>query len=569
MAASGLSSPAGAQTAQRGFALDRFDPSERGSQWFVLESLDLRGHVRPALGLVLDYAYKPLVAYDANGSELAPIVGHQLFAHLGGSLILWERLRVAANLPVALYQQAPGGAFANAASFQASSAQAAGDLRLGADVRLLGTYGDPATLALGAQVFLPTGSQQNFTGDGKARVQPRLMIAGDAGDLAYAAKVGVTYRAQNEPFAGSSFGTEMAWAASVGVRLAERKLLLGPELYGATTLADPFSKTTAPTELLLGGHYDVGDFRVGLGVGPGITRGFGTPALRIVGAFEWAPGIEKKPEPALPEEPKDRDGDGILDKDDACPDVKGVRSDDPEKNGCPLPKDRDGDGILDKDDACPDVKGIESDDPAKNGCPPSDRDGDKILDTDDACPDEKGEKSDDPKKNGCPPPKDTDKDGIIDPEDACVTTPGPKNADPKRNGCPEARIEQGQIKILEQVQFATNSDRILSVSDTVLQAIQKILSEHPEITKIGVEGHTDNRGNAPYNKKLSQRRAASVVKWLVGHGIDVKRLSSAGFGMERPLDSNSTDDGRQRNRRVEFHIQEIDGKPADPSSVKE
>ncbi len=71
-----------------------------------------------------------------------------------------------------------------------------------------------------------------------------------------------------------------------------------------------------------------------------------------------------------------------------------------------------------------------------------------------------------------------------------------------------------------------------------------------------MEGHTDNRGSAAYNKALSQRRAASVVNWLVSRGIDKKRLSSKGMGLEKPIDTNDTDEGRQNNRRVEFHIVE-------------
>ena len=116
-----------------------------------------------------------------------------------------------------------------------------------------------------------------------------------------------------------------------------------------------------------------------------------------------------------------------------------------------------------------------------------------------------------------------------------------------------------RIKIIEQVQFATNSAKILPASDPVLNAVLEILRDHPEITKVSVEGHTDNRGGKGYNKDLSKRRAASVAKWLVDKGIEAKRLSSAGFGMERPLDSNDTEDGRQKNRRVEFHIQANEG----------
>ncbi len=195
---------------------------------------------------------------------------------------------------------------------------------------------------------------------------------------------------------------------------------------------------------------------------------------------------------------------------------------------------------------------MKSDDPAKNGCPP-DRDGDGIPDTVDACPDIAGVKSEDPTKNGCPP--DRDGDGIPDPVDACPDAPGPADNDPKKNGCPLARIEDGQVRITEQVKFKTGSAVLLPESDPVLIAVALLLKDHPEITKIRVEGHTDNRGAAALNKKLSNERASAVAKWLAGRGVDKKRLVSKGFGLEKPLDSNETEEGRQNNRRVEFHIE--------------
>ncbi|HAE34451.1 MAG TPA: hypothetical protein DCG22_01565 [Bacteroidetes bacterium] len=165
--------------------------------------------------------------------------------------------------------------------------------------------------------------------------------------------------------------------------------------------------------------------------------------------------------------------------------------------------------------------------------------------------------SDDPAKNGCPPPKDTDGDGILDPEDACPDQAGVPSTDPKKHGCPKAKIEKGQIKILEQVKFKTASDVILPESDEILQAVKKILDENPDIELISVEGHTDSRGGAGYNRALSKRRAASVVKWLTKNGIDKSRLTSKGFGPDKPIDTNDTPEGRQNNRRVEFHIVKV------------
>jgi len=89
----------------------------------------------------------------------------------------------------------------------------------------------------------------------------------------------------------------------------------------------------------------------------------------------------------------------------------------------------------------------------------------------------------------------------------------------------------------------------------ILDAVLTIMVNHPEITSLRVEGHTDSQGTSALNQKLSQQRAASVVRWLVQHGITASRLTSQGFGFDRPIDTNETPEGRKNNRRVEFHIE--------------
>jgi outer membrane protein OmpA-like peptidoglycan-associated protein len=253
-----------------------------------------------------------------------------------------------------------------------------------------------------------------------------------------------------------------------------------------------------------------------------------------------------------PPPPPDKDGDRIFDSRDACVDEPGEMSDDPKKNGCP--PDTDGDGVYDAQDACKDVAGVASDDFAKHGCPP-DGDDDGIADALDSCPDVKGVANEtDPTRHGCPP--DADGDEILDSDDACPTVAGPKNVDPAKNGCPKARVEKGQIKITERIEFKTGSAAIMPSSTEILEAVQKILEEHPEITLLSIEGHTDNVGRAKYNQRLSQLRTESVVKWLVQHGIDRKRLTATGYGSSVPLEDNDTEEGREKNRRVEFHIRE-------------
>jgi OmpA-OmpF porin, OOP family len=568
-----------------GFAVNRFDPSERGSDFFVLDSLDLRGHVRPAVGAVAEWGYRPLVLYDPSGAVKASVVRNQVVVHPGASMVFWDRVRVGLDVPVQVFADGHGGSLNGVRYDGATSDPVMGDLRLSADVRLLGAYREAAQVAFGAQLWAPTGDKGAYSGDGSVRFMPRVLFAGGVAAFQYAAKVGFTYRARDDAFGGSSLGSELVLGAGAGIRAADDKLLFSVEVLGSTTLDDPFKTRSSPLEGTFGIHYLLpADLRVGAGIGSGLARGYGTPAVRGLLGFEYAPqgkvtaaGRPDRDKDGIPDEvdacpetpgertndphtngcPKgtDRDKDGILDDEDACPNAPGVASDDPRANGCPL--DTDGDGIIDSVDACPTVPGVEQANPKKTGCPP-DSDDDGIIDEDDACPDVPGPKSDNPKINGCPIDLDRDKDGIPNDVDACPDEAGKADPDPKRNGCPKAFVQGGQIKILDQVKFKTGSAAIEAGRDSeeVLEAVLKVLQDHREITQVRVEGHTDNKGNAKANKKLSADRAASVVRWLFAHGIGAGRVTSAGFGSEKPLESNATEEGRKNNRRVEFHIAE-------------
>jgi outer membrane protein OmpA-like peptidoglycan-associated protein len=586
-----LLAPASRVAAQQneGFALNRFDIAEVGSDWFVGDSLDFRGGFRPGFRLGVDYAHKPLVRYDADGDEIAAVVKDQVHAHLGVGAMIADRLRLSVNLPVVL-AQGGDGTIVNGMIVSTVEGLAVGDLRLAADLRIAGEYGDAISLAIGVQVHAPTGDRDAFAGDGDVRVMPRLMIGGDIAAFAYSVRAGFNYRGNDEGFGPTATGSEIAFVATAGVRVAGGALLLGPELWGSTVVSDgdaAFKKATTPFELLFGAHLKLGGFSAGLGVGPGLTQGIGSPAVRVVGTIAFVPDVSDRDEDGIydrddacpdlkgPEnkDPKlhgcpDRDKDGIIDPVDACPDEPGVASDDPEKNGCPPVYDRDKDGIPDGEDACPDTPGVRDSDPEKNGCPP-DRDGDGIIDDEDACPDEPGPRNSDPEKNGCPPNPDRDGDGIKNEADACPDVPGPGNEDPKLHGCPLARVEKDQIVISQRIEFEFNKAKLVPSSTPVLEAVLQILREHPEINEVLVEGHTDDVGNASYNKKLSDKRAAAVVKWLTDQGIEAARLRSAGIGEDRPLASNDDDVGRQKNRRVEFHIKKEEGASEEEESEAE
>ena len=224
----------------------------------------------------------------------------------------------------------------------------------------------------------------------------------------------------------------------------------------------------------------------------------------------------------------DTDGDGIQDKDDECPTVKGLV----QFHGCP---DTDGDGIPDKDDACPTVKGLAQ----FHGCP--DTDGDGIPDKDDACPTVKGLAQ----FHGCP---DTDGDGIPDNEDKCPTEAGPAS----NNGCP---LPPPPVVEPEKIDFSTpilfDVDKVVikkSCYATLNNAADKLKANNNAYVLI--EGYTDNTGSAVHNKKLSIKRAYVVKQYLLKHGVSPKQLKTVAMGTKSPVASNKTKEGRAQNRRV-------------------
>lgn len=257
---------------------------------------------------------------------------------------------------------------------------------------------------------------------------------------------------------------------------------------------------------------------------------------------------------------KDTDGDGVYDKDDTCPDVKGLK----QFKGCP---DTDADGIVDASDACPDVAGLAE----FNGCP--DMDGDGVADKDDACPEVAGLKT----LGGCP---DADGDGVTDKSDKCPTVKGPKDnagcpwpdtdgdsvldKDDKcpdvkgtaaNNGCPE--VTETAIKTLNEyaktILFESGKASFQKQTFAVLQSITAILKEYPT-AKFSIEGHTDDSGSVAFNQTLSENRASAVKNYLVENGVAADRLTSAGFGKSRPIDKSKTKAGKANNRRVEVKL---------------
>ncbi|HHH10687.1 MAG TPA: OmpA family protein, partial [Sorangium sp.] len=589
------------QARAEGYALSRFDPVPAGDRLFGVQDPLTHGHMKLHVGLMADYAYNPLVTTRALGGKGfgvadpaagTSIVEHQMFLHLNGSFALWERLNINVNVPLAVVntgespQNPTGGAV-----IESPDGAAFGDIRIGVRGTLLGEHGDAFALGVGGYFWLPTGGTDAYVSDNQVRGTIEVLLGGDLDPVYYNLAVGAQLRESKTLLNNANGdlipqGSMIQIGGGAGVFLGDRKqITLGPEFKVAVTMDQPQSRNTN-AELLLGAKYRfLEDFRIGAAAGPRLSRGHGSPDLRAVLSFEYTPD----PHPVAV---ADGDGDGVADSKDACPDQPGVENmEDPALHGCPAPVaefvptpvaadgdgdgfpdatdacpqvagpndgcpgDRDGDGLRDDLDKCPDVapaKGME--DPAKPGCMLADADGDGVPDAADACPAIKGIASTDAKLNGCP--GDTDGDGVRDDVDACPRLKGVENKkDPSKSGCPRTvRFKGGTIVILQQVQFATGTAIIRPVSNAILDEVATVLKNHKELLKIEVQGHTDNKGGADLNRRLSKRRADAVMAAIVRRGVEAKRLVAKGYGPDKPIASNDTKEGRAKNRRVAFRI---------------
>jgi outer membrane protein OmpA-like peptidoglycan-associated protein len=252
--------------------------------------------------------------------------------------------------------------------------------------------------------------------------------------------------------------------------------------------------------------------------------------LGIAGSIFGKKVVPPAPLPVPIAEPvKDRDGDGIVDSVDKCPDIFGLAA----LQGCP---DKDGDGIADADDKCPDVFGLAR----YGGCPIPDTDGDGINDENDKCPTVPGVA----RYQGCPIP-DTDGDGLNDEVDKCPNVPGPTD----NYGCPVIGIKSYEIT------FVSGKATLLAHGKSVLDTVVAYLNLHQGVN-VTVDGYTDNTGTDKINDPLSVKRAEAAKAYIVSKGIDADRMTVAGFGSKDPIATNKTAAGRKQNRRIEIKIKE-------------
>lgn len=500
----------------------------------------------------LGYAHNPLRASAVTDDRSArrqidnPVQG-QLLLYLNAGVQVFNRATFGIGLPITAYKFAgddPQVAGVGSGGI-GDNPVAAHDIRFDARVKLFESDRRDVRLGVGAALFAPTGNSEAFASDDGLSGYLLGMGELDLGKFFLSGNLGPHFRPKRS-IGGEEgdlyTGSELRFAFGGYLPLREDKIRLGAELWGTTGIASvgPDDESTffkgrntdiewlAQARMLVDRKQHV--WAMG-GFGTRLATGYGAPDFRILVSIGYWFTLKDVAAPSPPPRIKvmpdvdayepDRDGDGYPDAVDRCPDEKEDGLPPAPTDGCPGDADRDKDGIPDNIDQCPDQ--------------PEDKDG---IQDEDGCPEE-----------------DADNDKIPDVEDRCPTEPGPPNKNPEKNGCPTlTRVsESGEVEILQPIEFEFGKAVIKPSSYPILDEVVTLMESRPEY-RIGVYGHTDNRGALALNMRLSRERAAACKNYLISKGIDPSRLESEGFGPNKPVASNDTDEGRARNRRVEFKI---------------
>lgn len=569
---------------------ERFRAAPDGNAGFAVGDATIPEAGKYAVGFTLHNAVRPLVLQRESGERIS-LIGNRLGGSFTALVGLGGPVALGLELPVAFLQTGSLEALPTAVRPGEGGSLGMiglGDLRLMPRLAILQQGSHGVDLVLDAALAIPTGRSSAMLGDAGFGGAAIVTAGRTFGDIRVLAQTGVRFRPSREILAmnvGSELllrGAALYTLPFAGKHLLPREVIA--ELDLATLAAAPFQGGTTPAEWRVGARMCVaGPLSLTAGVGGPLSGAYGTPLMRaLVGVgidprgcggdrdgdgipddqdrCPTLPGVtdhdgcpppqpvepakeESVPEVEVASQPADRDGDGVPDSQDLCPDVPGI----PAYRGCPFP-DQDGDGVPDDEDLCPREFGLRE----RGGCPIRDRDNDGVEDFEDRCPEEPGPAD----RFGCPL-RDTDGDGLPDDEDNCPAVAGPK----KNFGCPDPQLvalRLEHIELLEKIAFAEGTANILPASDLLLSQLAAVIRAQPQLPRIRIEGHTDNRGEEAALRALSKAQAEAVRARLVAGGVSAERLLAVGRGAESPVAPNLTVKGREANRRIELRIVTIE-----------
>ena len=536
----------------QGFDLQQFNPMPNAdTNFFATSSAEVPAHLGWSAGAVVNYANNPLLRRADDGEPIERLVGRQATTHLLVSLGLYDRLEVGLDLPIMVLQQ--GTSIPGTGITPQEGGFGIGDIRVVPKVQLLSTraHADSEGVALAVLVdtHIPSGSAEQLQG-GDFRIGPRLAFdAVTSAGLRLGANLGYQYRDESI-VENLQVRDTLSWNAGAEMPVIDNLRLTAEVMGRLTPGAEEIRRSESPTELVAGGKYRHGNLLFMAGGGAGIIRGYGTPRFRAFAGVSWA---TKRPPVIAKSAPEPQCRVATLEAD--CPDIPTPSCKDGvlrtyqaacEDNQCSYrsSEKRCAQGTIcgrqDDEAACVVPPECTGDDQCTSLPAPTCTEG--VLTTfAGKCVDQSCEY--DPVETRCGQQQEC---GLDEGQPACVEKPDLVEVDE----------EAAQIQILEVVLFEVDSATIDSRSFGLLNQVASVLYNNPHLTKVRIEGHTDNSGSREYNLKLSQDRAESVRSYLIAQGVEAERLSAQGFGPDQPRETNETDEGRAANRRVEFHIEE-------------
>ncbi|HUQ02714.1 MAG TPA: hypothetical protein VM261_09480, partial [Kofleriaceae bacterium] len=502
--------------------------------YLTLNSSQTLGNKEFSFGLVTDWGYKLLEFENgANTTSIDNIITPTLIAAAGLKLGPAE-LEFGVGLPFTIVAGNRDPDFVGDPGTPNDDmrfkidGQGLGNVALHLKTRFLKTTRGPKVgLGVVASLYLPTASEKaKFLGEDKLTPQVMGILEKELGAerrLRLAVNAGVRIRTGTKeytdngdpnnamaPSTGESFdtGTEIPVGVGVAYAITPQKFDVVGEVYGGIPLG---GDNYFPLEAIGGIKvYLARNSFLTLGGGTGIMPGnVGSPKVRGFIGIVFEPNIGDRDGDGLkddvddcPNDPEDyddfededgcpepdNDKDGILDEDDKCPLNPEDKDDFEDEDGCPEgnQNDRDGDGLLDDVDQCPDDPEDFDKFQDEDGCPDPDNDQDGILDVDDLCPNDPEDKDGWEDEDGCPDP-DNDKDKILDNDDRCPNEPETKNGFEDEDGCPDRGrvvVTDTKIEILDKIFFEYNSDVIKKQSYPILDAIGATMNGNPDIKKV-------------------------------------------------------------------------------------
>lgn len=600
-----------------GMDLNLFKPAVDSKGFFSVNGTDILGHTDLSIGLILDYGYgtTPVNGPPAGTSPYLREHGIQGTPSINLGLFNWITIGLSTSIILGkgynVGELGPTGAVYQSPEYDE---QSLGSIQGHIKLRLV-----PPDKALGVAIIGQVGGEvagsRNFSGEPGFWYHPQLVLerrffegkfrlglqGGYRGHTGANPTFGVRTDGQAQLAKGELNYSDLV-TAGFGLSVRPLDVLdLVAETYGTYQVGGTSADDQRASAEAVGGIklFIERNSYFYLSGGGGYLPGFQTSTARAMIGFVFEPSIGDKDGDGIkddvddcPNDPEDFDGfqdtkadsppgkygcpdpdndnDGILDVNDRCKNDPEDRDGDQDEDGCPEGSDgdRDGDGILDSRDKCPDVPEDRDGFEDKDGCPDLDNDKDGIPDTQDgpngSCRDNPEDKDNFEDTDGCPDP-DNDKDGILDDQDgpggSCKNDPETFNGLDDEDGCPDKGnviIQENNILILEKVLFKTGSAEILAPSFGIIDAVAATLVAHPEFKLIEIQGHADERGDDKLNLKLTQDRANAVLEALSKRKVDKARMRSMGYGEYCPLDPASNKDAWEKNRRVEFKIVKSD-----------